>query len=67
MRLGGHFIGELLKLGRKNEGPPEHVDVKCRGWIVQEEPSGAERMSWRVRSRGQRVLHGDKLPQEREV
>ena len=50
---GRSFIEELLKLGRKNEGPFRTCRREVLGG-VQEEPSGAERgLSWRVRSRGQ--------------
>ena len=62
---GRSFIEELLKLGRKNEGPLR----TCRC-----ERLGVSRRSLQGRARaeleggiwGSTVLRGDKLPQERE-
>ena len=50
---GRSFIEELLKLGRKNEGPLRTGGCEVLG-CIQEEPTGAEKgLSWGVRSGGQ--------------
>lgn len=50
---GRSFIEELLKLGRKNEGPLRTCGCEVLG-CIQEEPTGAEKgLSWGVRSGGQ--------------